>query len=256
MGVAHFILYDNGLEPETARILAPYVESGLVTRIPWPDIAGLRTHDEDIHVLRIQDLAYGNCVLRYRERMDWLLKLDLDEFIFPVSEDQESVAEVLRGLDRNALLGIRVPLKQFGSSGHIERPEGLVIESYTRCERGRSRGTKSIGNVRMLARKLCVDPHGFEYRGLRYLQGKLTGSPRVLPRDATAKILRINHYRLKSREDYLRKGNLNREGYMGGKETVDRFELLDATHNLAENRDILRFLSPLKERLARRSQSG
>jgi hypothetical protein len=145
---------------------------------------------------------------------------------------------------------------QFGSSGHVEQPEGLVIENYTRCEEGVSRGTKSIGNTRMLARKLLVDPHGFPYRALRYAQGKLTGAPKILPQAATDRLLRINHYWLKSREDFLRKGELNRRGYMGGKETRERFEQLDAAANRAENRDILRFLDPLRGRLAKRAQSG
>ncbi|MHC4222681.1 MAG: glycosyltransferase family 92 protein [Planctomycetota bacterium] len=256
MGVEHFILYDNGLEPETERILAPYAESGLVTRIPCPDLAELRGCHSHIHDLSLQRLVYGDCVFKYRKRMDWLLKFDLDEFIYPVSERHGSVAEVLKGLDLNAVLGIRVRMLQFGSSGHVERPEGLVIENYTKCEEGVSFGTKSIGNTRMLARTLLVDPHAFHYRGWKIVQGKLTGTPKVLPRAETDRLLRINHYRLKSREDFLRKGEINREGYMGDKETAERFEQIDATHNQAENRDILRFLAPLKERLAERARSG
>jgi hypothetical protein len=256
MGVEHFILYDNGLDKETERILAPYAESGLVTRIPWPNIPGLRVRRDDMHALSVQGLAYGNCVLRYGDRVDWLLKFDLDEFIYPVSEGHGSVAEVLNSLDRDALLGIRIPLMQFGSSGHVERPKGLVIEDYTRCDEGLSHGTKSIGNTRMLARRLLFDAHSFRYRPMRYLQGKLIGAPRVLSRHATSKLLRINHYRLKSREDYLRKARLNRHGFLGGKETVERFERIDATHNRAENRDILRFLAPLKQRLADRARPG
>jgi len=65
-----------------------------------------------------------------------------------------------------------------------------------------------------------------------------------------ASLLRLNHYRLKSREEYLRKGAINAGGWMTGKQTVERFESVDATHNEAENRDIQRFLEPLKKRLA------
>lgn len=250
MGVDHFIVYDNGLEDETEQVLAPYVASRQVTRIAWPDITGLRRRHGDLEQLRLQELAYGNCVRRYRDRMEWLLKFDVDEFVFPVDRRYDTVADALRSLDRRRWLGLRVPQLEFGSSGHIQSPRGLVIENYTRCQSAVSRGTKSIANAEMIAPAYCVDPHGFPYRAGKVLRGKLTGSPRAMHRRVTARLLRLNHYRLKSREEYLRKGAINTGGWMTGKQTVERFESIDATHSEAENHDIQRFLEPLKNRLA------
>ena len=249
VGFEHFIFYDNGFEPETEDVLRPYVDAGLATRIPWPDVAGLRDSARDIHRLRLQELAYGDCVSRYADRMDWLAIFDIDEFIYPISRQHERVSDALRTLERDKWLGVRVPVRQFGSSGHIKRPRGLVLANYIKCERALSRGTKSIGNTRMIARNRWVDPHRFRYRPAKVVRGWLTGSPRSLGRHAAAELLIINHYRLKSREDYQRKTEVNAGGWMTGKQTTDRFEQIDATHSDAENRDILRFLGPLERRV-------
>ena len=256
MGVQHFIIYDNGLEPETKKILMRYEALKQVTRIPWPNIepAALRRADNDGSRVphwrreRLQLVAYGDCVRRYAGQFDWLLKIDLDEFIFPVSEQYTSVHDVLRTLERNKFLSLRVPLLQFGSSGYHKSPEGLVIENYIRCEREISRSTKTIGNTDMIATDCSVKIHTYRYRALKILQGWVAGSPREMHRRVTGAILRINHYRTKSREDHLLKGKVNAQGYLAGKETLERFNELESNHNESENYDIQRFLQQLRVR--------
>ena len=66
MGVEHFFVYDNGLQPATKELLKPYIADRLVSHIPfadvnWPD---LRSDWFDYHRPSIQELAYGHCITR------------------------------------------------------------------------------------------------------------------------------------------------------------------------------------------------
>ena len=256
MGVQHIVVYDNGMEPETEAILDPYVAEGLVTRIPWPDHSVFKsTWKDDGSRLRIQELAFGNCVQRYNEQIEWLIKIDLDEFLYPPTDKYGNVYDVMKMIDQRNIMGIRVPLRQFGSSGHVESPQGLVIENYVGCEKGLTRSTKSIGHMPDIIEDYCGHCHHFRYRHLGVVAKWLGGSRAVMHRNVTAKYLVINHYRLKSREDYLRKGTNNQGGWMSGKQTLERFEEIDATHNEEENRDIQRFIPQLKSRIAQRESS-
>ena len=224
MGVEHFVIYDNGGDEPTRDILANYSGSGAVTRIPWPDLAELRGNWRDTDFVSIQELAYGNCARRFQNRIDWLMKIDVDEFVYPAAVAAGSVADVLRELDRERVLGLEIPMRNFGSSGHEQRPDGLVIENYTRCQDRLSPGSKSIGNTRFLSADAAVDAHLYRYS----LGARLCGR-RVIDRSSSDQILRLNHYRTKSREDFMKKGELNARGYMAGKRDRGKLSTL-GTH--------------------------
>ena len=59
----------------------------------------------------------------------WLGLIDVDEFILPVKAD--SIIQVLQFFANEPVV-IRLSAAMFGTSGHIERPPGLVVASYTR----------------------------------------------------------------------------------------------------------------------------
>ena len=83
VGVERFFLYDNG-STETAHldVLAPYVESGIVVRHPWPGRAR-------------QHAAFSECLTRHRDDAAWIAFIDVDEFLF--SPSGRPVPEVLPG---------------------------------------------------------------------------------------------------------------------------------------------------------------
>jgi hypothetical protein len=65
-----------------------------------------------------------NCL---KSGLRWVAFTDADEFLFPVDKEH-SIATSLAGL--SAKHCITVPRLQYGSGGHIQRPDGLVIANY------------------------------------------------------------------------------------------------------------------------------
>ena len=247
MGVEHFFVYDNGLQPTTKELLKPYIADRLVSHIPfadvnWPD---LRSDWFDYHRPSIQELAYGHCITRFGNTYRFLLKIDVDEFVFPAQPRHATLVEAMRELDLDKTIGIEIPMLDFGSSHHVRKPPGLTIEAYTKTRPG-TRDFKSIGNARFLARDPLSNPHRFRYR--LALAARLRGAAKLRP-EAAAALFRLNHYFTKSREEYLRKGEINARGYMAGKESEQQFVAINRDANVSDNRDIHRFLPALRERL-------
>jgi glycosyltransferase involved in cell wall biosynthesis len=92
---------------------------------------------------------------------EWLAFFDTDEFL-----------RLDEGLNLKALLAQRpeaavaVPWAMFGSNGHVEKPGGLVIESFTRraeADFPPNRHVKSI--VRPALMEAATNPHVFAMRG-------------------------------------------------------------------------------------------
>ncbi len=72
VGVEHFFLYDNLSDDNGAEILAPYCSEGLVTLLPWP------ISFENFAQAR----AYNDCLERFGADIRWLALVDVDEFLF------------------------------------------------------------------------------------------------------------------------------------------------------------------------------
>jgi hypothetical protein len=247
MGVEHFFIYDNGPEPRTRTLLAPYLAEGLVSHIPFPDLdwPGLRAHWSDYGRPSIQEVAYGHCLARYRRHYRFLLKIDVEEFVYPAQERHATVVEAMRELDLENTIGIEIPMLDFGSSYHQGKPDGLVIESYTRAARD-FRNHKSIGNTAFITNELLSNPHRFRYR--LALRRRFFGAAKVQGSAATA-LFRLNHYFTKSLDEYVRKGKINARGYLAGKECYHNFVRINLRANQVENREILRFAPVLRTRL-------
>ena len=127
IGVDHFILYDNGLEKNSHVLLKPYIDKGIVTHIPFPDIPGLRD-GKRADTISIQQMAYADFIIRFKHHFKYILQLDIDEFLFPKSHN--SITEVLNEYDDSKLARIEINWTNFGDNGHITKPHGLVISNY------------------------------------------------------------------------------------------------------------------------------
>ena len=189
----------------------PYIADGLISHIPfadvnWPD---LRSDWFDYHRPSIQELAYGHCITRFGNTYRFLLKIDVDEFVFPAQPRHATLVEAMRELDRDKTMGIEIPMLDFGSSHHLRKPPGLTIEAYTKTRPGLSRLRRTIGNARFLARDPLSNPHRFRYR--LALAARMRGAAKLRP-EAAAPLFRLNHYFTKSLEEYLRKGKINSRG--------------------------------------------
>ena len=160
--------------------------------------------------------AYNDCLQRHGSQSRWIAFIDVDEFLF--SPTQTPVPEMLTRYERWPGVGVHGGV--YGGSGHLLKPDGLVIESYLHhtSEPLRNRWIKSIVDP---SRTLhCFTSHAFRYRadGARAYavdeqQRELSDKqPRGQPGsnsgwslDISHDLYRINHYWTKSREEWNRK---------------------------------------------------
>jgi hypothetical protein len=238
VGAERVFLYNNGSVDHYREVLAPY-DDGTVTLREWPETPGLAT-------------AYEHCVADQRTSSRWIAFIDLDEFLF--SPTGRPIPEILR--DFEPWPAVCPHWLTFGSSGHQRKPEGLVIDNYRHCTRHwrANRWIKSIVDPKRTMRS--VTSHAFQYSSGFPVDENQTIFPHSnhswkLP--ATSEKLRVNHYRIKSREDYERKQKLpwptvNKPRLYSNLD----FEAGEQYLNEELDETILMYLPELREAIARR----
>lgn len=82
VGVKHFRLYNNQSEDNYLEVLQPYIQSGEVTVIDWPN--GSPTGGWVYHT---QWPALANGIASLNGIAKWVALIDIDEFIFPVEKN-------------------------------------------------------------------------------------------------------------------------------------------------------------------------
>jgi hypothetical protein len=205
-GIERFFLYDNGSTDHHLDVLAPYVEDGVVTRHEW--FAPFRGHGGRPMALHT---AFEHCVGAHRDDARWIAFLDVDEFLF--APNGELLSETLR--DYEGFPGVVVSRAEFGSSGHVAKPAGLVTESYVerRALAPDDRPVyKSIVEPGKITR--CLTAHSFMYReGLPVDEHMRPVDPKrfLTRKPGTWERLRIHHYFSKSEQERLRKARLWRD---------------------------------------------
>ena len=234
VGVEKFFLYNNISSDCYRSVLAPYLRSGLVELCDWKMRPG-------------QMSAYNHCLIRNGSRAHWIAFIDLDEFLFPVQSDD--LRDVLH--DYEAFAGVAVHWVFFGSSGHINQPQGLVIENFVQSRGQPNPHVKLI--VQPPQTKWMSTPH----EGLFWNEKTAvdeTKSPvlSARPMPPVAEYLRINHYWSKSVEEFLtqklhrgRADTLRKDQ----RHTLSDFFHQEAINNAQTDTAILRFLPALKQAL-------
>ncbi len=235
VGVEHFYLYDNDGEAEAKELLQPYVDAGVVTRHPWTQLDGTR-HDRatPFGQRNKNHMAFAHAAQHYRSDAQWIMKIDVDEFLVPVGGD--SLRPAILALDRRRWKGVRIPRWNFGSNGHVEPPAGLVTAAYTRREAEPSNHKDLANGDHLSDNRRANSAHWWHYRWWR--GGRLMPASRVTG-------LRIHHYYTKSREEYLARQNTS-----GGRpQSESGFEQRDARGSEVEDTSMLRFQPALEARL-------
>ena len=144
VGVERFFLYDNMSTDEHAEVLEPFVREGSVVVHPWEAHPG-------------QGGAYEHCLDTYRADSRWIAFIDLDEYLF--SPLLRPLPELLAEYEQWPAVGVN--RHTFGSSGHKEMPEGLLIENYV-MSWPMVHSIKSIVDPSRTVR--YRNPHAFVYR--------------------------------------------------------------------------------------------
>lgn len=239
VGFEHFFLYDNDGGEEAQAILAPYINQGLVTLHPWTHLDGTR-HDRTTRFggRDKNHMAFGHAATHHRAECQWLMKMDLDEFLMPL--EGESVTRLIDQHGSDRVRGMQIPRINFGDGGHRSRPNKLVIESYTRRENAIS-DHKDLAHTAFLTNndyKNSAHSWGYQW----FSRGKLLKRNQILD-------MRVNHYYTKSLEECLERQNMMVTRPQTEAEFIKQNEHL----NEVEDTSILRFVPELKKRIAKRS---
>ena len=238
VGFEHFYLYNNNSTDDYIEALAPYRDEGSVTLYEWPHTPAFPKADE-------------HCVAHHQHEARWIAFLDDDEFLFP--SRGENVRKVLRRYEQYPALAVHWLM--FGSSGHLRRPEGLILENYLLRAKGVSPSIKSIVNPRRVA--ASANTHHWLYKNGNIAPDeneRPVTTSRSIP--ATAEVLRINHYWSKSLEDgenKIARGTVDQWGVENPR-SMKLWHDFDRGMNAVEDREILRFVPALKRRLEVRAQ--
>ncbi|MCW3477382.1 glycosyltransferase family 2 protein [Limobrevibacterium gyesilva] len=159
----------------------------------------VRVFDWTLTTPDYQRKGYEFALELFRNEFAWMACLDADEFLVL---DRPLGDMLARHSDAAA---IAVPWAMFGSSGHAERPAGLVIESYTQrapATFGPNRHIKSI--VRPKQVRTCRVSHWFEVDGPYVdLAGRAIVDVKARLDDAPDYAAgQLNHYFTRSRADW------------------------------------------------------
>ena len=189
-GVEKFYIYDNESTDDTRVVLEPYIESGLVDYTFFPG-------------RKMQLAAYDDCFERHRLECRWLAVIDLDEFIVPVKD--KSIPEFLRRMEDFS--SVEINWLVYGSGGAKKQEPGSVMERFRKHSLPDHRlntHVKSIADPR----RVCTMVGCHE---AARLSGKAADSHGVplkkgfRDRKPQQDVIRINHYAVKSYEEFLAK---------------------------------------------------
>jgi hypothetical protein len=244
VGVERFFLYDNESDDHHLEVLAPYLEEGVAVRHEWGGATA-----EAAGVNALQAAAYNHCITTHGAEARWIAVIDADEFLF--SPTGRSVAEVLTEYERWPAVAVNTP--RFGTSGHVVRPTGLVLESYTtRIHEDRRCFVKCVVDPAAVTR--CLGAHRFECR--RGSTVDENGYPVYWNKTKSPSFerLRINHYFAKSEADvrakHARRGSV-RGADLRALPSSEEFQREHTSGTRDET--ILRYLPQLRAALRRRA---
>ena len=189
-GVEKFYIYDNESTDETKEVLAPYIESGLVDYTYFPG-------------KKQQLAAYDDCFERHRFETRWLAVIDLDEFIVPIKD--KNIPDFLHRMEKFSAVEINWLI--YGSSGAKTKEPGNVMDRFKKHsipEHQLNTHVKSIVDPRRVCSMVGC------HEAAR-LFGKAADSHGVplkkcfRDRKPQQDVIRINHYAVKSYEEFLAK---------------------------------------------------
>ena len=201
---------------------------------------------------RPQISAYEHCYQTFGHEIDWMAFIDGDEFLFP--KNSSSLKLSLEPYNYGKLSAIAVFWKCFGSSFHINDPDGLIIEDYlyrashdfpanrhikSIVKGGQGQHVSSKGNAHIF--KTIFGTVDESFRPIIY-----GFNPELPP---TYDVFQLNHYVVQSREFFI-----NFKSHSGAADAGSawvRDENWWETHNRNDeiDREIHQFLPDLKHQL-------
>ncbi len=223
-GFEHLIIIDNGSSDATPEIVKRFKDDKSVTYLFQPNGG-----PEDFATIAIK--CFGS-------DFRWMAFIDADEFLYPANGGD--IRSALEKYEDTAGVGVYWHL--FGSSGHEDRPQGLVIENFLRRAEtnfGLNKHVKSIVDPRKVFAPRgshvfeLAGPFVDERRRMLHSNAPFGFFEEMQP---SHEVLRINHYHVRSRSQYKLKAA---RGYFGLddeklKESEEKFARMWAAHDRNE----------------------
>ena len=208
LGVTGFFVADNGSTDGSGALLAALDAAGIVRHLPFPDRHGVRP----------QQPAYRAILARYAAAADWIAFIDADEFLLPAPDAFRgpfpgALPRLVARLGADPDVGaVVVNWALYGSSGRLSAGPEPVIERFARRAERTLLPNHHFKSILRTAAGAAVgdNPHAFRlaapFRAVhgdgRDLEAHALGID-GLSREVVWEPLRLNHYVVKSREEFL-----------------------------------------------------
>jgi hypothetical protein len=224
-------------------ILKPYIEKGIITYIPWK-----KSFD--------QAEIYNQAYRTYGNTSFWMAFLDIDEFLYPnnPNEDLKLILHTFRNYP-----SIAVHSLFFGSSGHLKKSNQPVLERfYLRASddcpiKGYNDLTKIIAQPKYIRKfknahscYLINDIKGVN-TNREFIRNKACNRP------IYHNILRINHYHVKSKEEFILRHAIGRHQDTPEMNSI-RFKSRDEICNQVKDYTILHVYNHKLEQILKKSK--
>jgi Glycosyltransferase family 92 len=186
MGFRNFYIYLHKCTDNSADVIQALSKKFNIQCFVIPD-----------DTFRPQLVSYQHAYQEFGHQVDWMAFIDGDEFLFPTQA--ENLPSVLENYSYEKMSALGVWWSCFGSGGHIQEPEGLIILNYQHrppenfpdnshiksIVRGRQGSHFSVGPNAHIFNTI----HGTKDENLRDIDGGFM--PNLAP---TYNHIRINHY--------------------------------------------------------------
>lgn len=187
-GFDHFIFYDNKSTDELLLVVSPYLEQGLVE---------IRYYPEDLQGSKNFWLMH-HCINEQKGKTKWLHYHALDERLY--CPDGTKVIDLLKDYEKYG--GLSVAWEFYNSNGHVKRPEGLIIDNFTKASNDLSYHIKTIIQPEKTISTIGT-PHNFFFHDTYAVDenfNKVINS--FNPTNYSMNKIKLNHYVTMSREEY------------------------------------------------------
>ena len=190
IGVQYFVIYDNNSIIPIRETLAQYIRQGVVDVIDCP-IAS-----------RPQLKAYNHCLFHMCEKTQWIIYIDVDEFIILNKHNQ--ISELLKEYD--SFGGLCLNWKLYTAGGHVVKPLEPVMKAYKEYLPLSSAVNKHIKTILQprYTLTMCNPHHALYFDGYYAVNENYLRVPSAFS-DFSNEVVHINHYYTKSYEEWLHK---------------------------------------------------
>lgn len=226
IGVDTFFVADNISDDGSSQLLEALDQLGVIKRVHFPRVGEGGP----------QMPAYNHILQRFGRDVDLLAFIDADEFL--VGVNKVAIRDLLSGFHAIEEAGaLALNWRNFGSSGHKFKSEGLVIERFTRASEKDHDFNRHIKTVLKPSMVEKMHIHECILQSGRYYTADLqpaefeNGTPfEPKTRSVLHDGIRVNHYVVKSRQEHVM--NKERKGSGAGSASRKKGEAYFKAHDL------------------------